>query len=108
VGFFRWFFKGFFWVGFYGWVFYWQPCHLAHGLRRLVGRRSAHPHQQRLLPSSNVLPVGIREGFIVPITSVVDRHRFDADPDPNFHYDADPDPDPDWHQNNAVTPKVKF
>jgi hypothetical protein len=27
--------------------------------------------------------------------SVVDRHRFDADPEPNFHCDADPDPDPD-------------
>jgi hypothetical protein len=24
--------------------------------------------------------------------SVVDRHRFDADPDPNFDFDADPDP----------------
>jgi hypothetical protein len=23
--------------------------------------------------------------------SVVDRHRFDADPDPNFHFDADPE-----------------
>jgi hypothetical protein len=34
-------------------------------------------------------------------TSVVDRHRVDADPDPNFHVDADPDPDPDWHQNDA-------
>ncbi len=32
-----------------------------------------------------------------PPTSVVDRHRFDADPDPTFHFDADlnPDPDPD-------------
>ncbi len=28
-------------------------------------------------------------------TSVVDRHRFAADPDPTFHFDADPDPDPD-------------
>ncbi len=38
--------------------------------------------------------------------SVVDRHRFDADPDPdpNFHVDASqgPDSDPDWHQNYAV------
>jgi hypothetical protein len=35
--------------------------------------------------------------------SVVDRHRFDADPGPNFHVDADPDPDPDpdWHQYDA-------
>ncbi len=34
--------------------------------------------------------------------SVVDRHRFYADPDPNptFHFDADPDSDPDWHQNS--------
>ncbi len=32
-------------------------------------------------------------------TSVVDRHRFDADPDPNFHVDADPDLD--WHHNDA-------
>ncbi len=29
--------------------------------------------------------------------SVVDRHRFYADPDPNFHVDVDPDPDPDCH-----------
>ncbi len=28
-------------------------------------------------------------------TSVVDRHRFDADSDPNVHVDADLDPDPD-------------
>jgi hypothetical protein len=37
------------------------------------------------------------------MTSVVDRHRFDADSDavPTLHVDADPDPDPDWHQNNA-------
>jgi hypothetical protein len=33
--------------------------------------------------------------------SVVDRHRFDADPDPNFHVDAVPDSDPDWHENDA-------
>jgi hypothetical protein len=35
---------------------------------------------------------------LVPYSSVVDRHRFDADPDldPNFHVDADPDPGPDW------------
>ncbi len=33
------------------------------------------------------------------ISSVVDRHRCDADLDPDFHIDADPDPDqdPDWH-----------
>jgi hypothetical protein len=24
--------------------------------------------------------------------SVVDGHRFDADPDPTFHFDVDPDP----------------
>ncbi len=33
---------------------------------------------------------------LVPYSSVVDRHRVDADPDPNFHVDADPDPGPDW------------
>jgi hypothetical protein len=33
------------------------------------------------------------------LCSVVDRHRFDADPDPNLRVDADPDPD--WHQNVA-------
>ncbi len=33
--------------------------------------------------------------------SVVDRHRFDADPDPNFDFDADPDPVSDWHHNDA-------
>ncbi len=27
-------------------------------------------------------------------SSVVDRHRFDADPDQTFHFAADPDPDP--------------
>jgi hypothetical protein len=32
-------------------------------------------------------------------SSIVDQHRFDADPDPHFYVDADPDPD--WHQNNA-------
>ncbi len=32
-------------------------------------------------------------------TSVVNRHRVDADPDPNFHVDADPDLD--WHQHDA-------
>jgi hypothetical protein len=26
--------------------------------------------------------------------SVVDRHRFDADPDPIFRFDANPNPDP--------------
>jgi hypothetical protein len=26
--------------------------------------------------------------------SVVDLHRFDADPDPTFRFHADPDPDP--------------
>jgi hypothetical protein len=31
------------------------------------------------------------------IGSVVDQHRFDANPDPNFYVDADPN----WHQNNA-------
>ncbi len=32
---------------------------------------------------------------LINTTSVVDRHRFDADPDlnPTFHFDADPDPD---------------
>ncbi len=45
--------------------------------------------------------------FLKPGTSVVDQHRFDAepDPDPNFHFDAGPDPDQDpdldWHQNDA-------
>jgi hypothetical protein len=29
------------------------------------------------------------------ISSVVDRHCFDADPDPTLNFDADPDPDPD-------------
>jgi hypothetical protein len=35
------------------------------------------------------------------MTSVVDRHCFDADSDsvPTLHVDADPDPD--WHQNDA-------
>ncbi len=27
-------------------------------------------------------------------TSVVDQHRFHADPDPTFHFDTGPDPDP--------------
>jgi hypothetical protein len=37
--------------------------------------------------------VGNRAGVL--FTSVVDPHRFDADPDPTFHFDADPEPDPD-------------
>jgi hypothetical protein len=32
-------------------------------------------------------------------STVVDRHRFDADPDTNFHCVVDPDPD--QHQNDA-------
>jgi hypothetical protein len=32
-------------------------------------------------------------------SSVVDRHRFDADPDPNFMLMADPDPE--WYHNDA-------
>ncbi len=32
--------------------------------------------------------------FFIVRSSVLDRHRFDADPYPTFHYDADPDPDP--------------
>jgi hypothetical protein len=45
----------------------------------------------------------IRSCFALPTDSVVDRHRFDADPDQNFHFGADPfpDPDSDWHQNDA-------
>jgi hypothetical protein len=45
--------------------------------------------------------------FLKPGTSVMDQHRFDAepDPDPNYHFDADPDPDQgpdlDRHQNDA-------
>jgi hypothetical protein len=35
------------------------------------------------------------------ITSVVDRHRFDADPNPNFLFNAEPDTDPERHKNNA-------
>ncbi len=98
MGFFRWIF----WVGFYC-----QACHLAHRFRRLVGRHSAHPRQQRLLARSNVLPVGIRQHFISTDNQCfVDRHRFDVDPDPNFRYDAEPDPD--RHQDDTVTPKVKF
>jgi hypothetical protein len=39
-------------------------------------------------------------------TSVVDLHRFEADP--NFHFDADPDPDPvpERHQFEADSTKV--
>jgi hypothetical protein len=34
-------------------------------------------------------------------SSVMDRHRFDADPDPTFQFDSDPDleSDQDRHQN---------
>jgi hypothetical protein len=37
------------------------------------------------------------------MTSVVDRHRFDADTDsdPTLHVDVDPDPDIDWLQNDG-------
>jgi hypothetical protein len=42
--------------------------------------------------------------------SVVDRHRFDAnpDPDPNFHVDADPDPEPDQHDADHADPTPSF
>jgi hypothetical protein len=33
-------------------------------------------------------------------SSVVDRHRFDADPDPDFRFDSDVDSDPDWHKKD--------
>jgi hypothetical protein len=36
-----------------------------------------------------------------PLGSVVDRHRFYADPDPDLHFDVDSYPDPDWNQNDA-------
>jgi hypothetical protein len=39
--------------------------------------------------------------YILEKTSLVDRHRFDADPDPNFHFDPNPGPDLDRHQNDA-------
>jgi hypothetical protein len=31
-------------------------------------------------------------------SSVVDRHRVDADPDPAFHFDGDPDPTSSYTQ----------
>ncbi len=33
------------------------------------------------------------------LTSVVNRHRIDANPDPTFHLDAEPDTDPDPTQS---------
>jgi hypothetical protein len=48
----------------------------------------------------------------MPGTSVVDRHRFDADPDPTFYFkaDSDPDPDPDPTPNftNGVKSEIVF
>ncbi len=32
--------------------------------------------------------------LLIAKDSVVDGHRFDADPDPTYHFDAYPDPDP--------------
>jgi hypothetical protein len=31
--------------------------------------------------------------FAIPLGSVIDRHRFDANPAPAFHFHAAPDPD---------------
>jgi hypothetical protein len=44
---------------------------------------------------------GAGSGSPTLITSVVDRHCFDADPDPNVRFNADPDPDTERHQNDA-------
>jgi hypothetical protein len=41
--------------------------------------------------SDNLLAAGAK-GLNDHGISVVDRHRFGADPDPNFHVDANPDP----------------
>ncbi len=45
-------------------------------------------------------------GRYIPLSSVVDLHRFAADPDPNFHVDADPDPDPDWHKMMPILMRI--
>ncbi len=35
--------------------------------------------------------------------SVLNRHRFDADPNHTFHFDADPDPDSDPDPTSSHT-----
>jgi hypothetical protein len=70
---------------------------------------------QKLTPSAQKYGSNLEKtcNFTSVLTSVVDRHRFDADPDPypNFQFDADPDPDSNWHQNDAdpnADPTLRF
>ncbi len=39
--------------------------------------------------------VTLRLVFVKPNYSVVNQHRFDANPDPTFHFDVDPETDLD-------------
>jgi hypothetical protein len=40
--------------------------------------------------------------------SVVDWHRFDADPEPTFHFDADIDPEPVPFQSLRMLKNLNF
>jgi hypothetical protein len=50
----------------------------------------------------------VGETYSTPLSSVVDRHRFGADPDPTFHFDADTGPDPDPTPKLYSTWKIRF
>jgi hypothetical protein len=47
-------------------------------------------------PDPYQMKTGPKHWFLlIAKDSVVDEHRFDADPDPTYHFDDYPDPDPD-------------
>ncbi len=50
------------------------------------------------------LNISVKITFLHTIHSVVDRHRFHADPNPAFYLNADPDPHPALHFNANADP----
>jgi hypothetical protein len=58
-------------------------------------KRTGKPADSQFADSVRALKKFKSKSQLINTTSVVDRHRFDADPDPDptFHFDADPDPD---------------
>jgi hypothetical protein len=58
----------------------------------------ASPAEMVLRPPGQFIPVFVRKKFVCRLSSlpvsVVDRHRFDADPELTFHLGANPDPNP--------------
>ncbi len=59
----------------------------------MIGLLDCHLHILEKLASLSLIHSCTDVGTPIPISSVVDRHRFDAnpDPDPTFQFDNDPD-----------------